>query len=794
MERLLLGLARATTRAPRRTLILLALVTVGAALLLPGFKINPDIASLLPADHPAVELSRELETSSSRTMFLTLRGEGIAEYLPDVIDTLEDSEHLEAVDATLESLLGSRARQFGEAPLHFMSERGLADLEARLSGSDRLPAIRESAALLAEDPLAGSEIVKRDPLGLRWILSGNSELPEGFATDTPYLLLDEERLALLRVTGKLDAYEVEFSTALVSDIEERVAALELPDFEGLGLIGGYAIARSDAARIRSDLSSSLYFSIPLILLFLAISTRSFLRAHIYLAPIALAVLWALGYGSALLGPLTPLAISSAAILIGLGVDFSIHYAGRLEEEASSSEWSAAVERAHLGTGRAILAGGATTIAAFLSFCFGSFPGLFSFGVLLALGLLFSFVATLTLLPLIRVRPRPDRQAIGPVVRVAQRLTASVAARPLAGLVLLVAALGWGVTLVRGLTFDADPAFLRPAAANRAASDLTDSLGFSPLPVLVLTPATEPIDTLRAEVTALTESDEIKFAEGAHTATASAERLAAIAGFRERTANWVEEALVDFEAVGFRVESLRPILAEQAALFDADPVRDDSAYKLEWRGREWWKDTLYATGSLSDPARRKELDRALSAEFGAEFGEVREVVNPYGLADELAPVLSSDLLLAMSICAVLVLALVLFWIGNLGAGLLALVPVIAGLGVALGALAFFNVPLHPGNFIAIPLILGLGVDDGIHMVMRAREKSDGSSGHNPLAITGQAIWRTSATTALGFGSLITAQSPALASLGGIALVGVLVCFVTSVLVLPPWLTPRDDHDD
>ena len=790
MERLLLGLARATTRAPRRTLLLLALATLGAALLLPGFKINPDIASLLPADHPAVELSRELENSSSRTMFLTLRGENIAEYLPEVIETLEDSEHLEAVDATLEALLSSRAKQFGEAPLHFLSESGLADLEARLSGPDRLPAIQDSADLLAEDPLAGSEIVKRDPLGLRWILSGSSELPEGFATDTPYLLLDEERLALLRVTGKSEAYEVEFSTALVSDIEERIAALELPGFEGLGLIGGYAIARSDAARIRSDLSSSLYFSIPLILLFLAISTRSFLRAHIYLAPIALAVLWALGYGSALLGPLTPLAISSAAILIGLGVDFSIHYAGRLEEEASSSEWNAAVERAHIGTGRAILAGGATTIAAFLSFCFGSFPGLFSFGVLLALGLLFSFIATLTLLPLIRVRPRPDRQAVGPVIRIAQSLTTSAAARPIAGLVLAVAALGWGFTLTHGLTFDADPSFLRPAAANQAASDLTDSLGFSPLPVLVLTPATEPIDSLRAKVAELTNADEIKFAEGAHAATTSAEQLAAIEAFRKRTANWVEEALVDFETVGFRKESMRPILEEQAALFEADPVRDDSAYKLKWRGREWWKDALYATGSLSDPARRQTLDRALLAEFGEE----REVVNPYGLADELAPVLSSDLVLAMSICSVLVLALVLFWIGNLRAALLALVPVIAGLGVALGVLALFKVPLHPGNFIAIPLILGLGVDDGIHMVMRAREANGKSSGHNPLSITGQAIWRTSATTALGFGSLITAESPALASLGGIALVGVLVCFVTSVLVLPPWLTPRDDHHD
>ncbi len=789
IERWLKGFARLTTDSPRRTLIALALVTFGAALLLPGFRINPDIASLLPADHPAVELARELGTDSSRTMFLTLRGDEIEEQLPIVIEALEDSPLLDAVDATLESLLGQRAQALSAAPLYALDESGLAQLEARLSGAERMPAVLESRDLLSEDPLAGSELVKRDPLGLRWILSAESQLPEGFAADTPYLLLDNSRLALLRVTGRQEAFEIDYSRALVADIESRIAALELPDFEGVGLIGGYAIASGDAARIKSDLSSSLYFSIPLILLFLAISTRSFLRAHIYLAPIALAVLWALGYGSALLGPLTPLAISSAAILIGLGVDFSIHYAGRLEEEAAAHDWNKAVERAHIGTGRAILAGMATTVAAFLSFCFGSFPGLFSFGVLLAMGLIFSFIATLSLLPLLRLGPRRDRDSIGPIIRAAGFLTSSAFARPVAGLVLLIAALGWGLTASRGLTFDADPSFLRPRQTNEATAELTSALGFSPLPVLVLTPADEPIDSLRASITGLIESDQVRFAEGAHLASAGTEQRERINAFRDRNAGWVDGALADFESAGFRAESMRPILESQAELIDADPAIDPSAVQIEWRGTKWWKDSLYASGALSDPKLRLEFTRALNAKLAPSA----TVVNPYGLADELAPVLSSDLVLAMSICTIAVLALVLFWVGSLTAALLALIPVIAGLGVALGALTFFNVPLHPGNFIAIPLILGLGVDDGIHMVMRARERASDPSAGDPLSITGQAIWRTSATTALGFGSLITAESPALASLGGIALIGALVCFITSVLVLPPWLRTCDEHE-
>ena len=102
---------------------------------------------------------------------------------------------------------------------------------------------------------------------------------------------------------------------------------------------------------------------------------------------------------------------------------------------------------------------------------------------------------------------------------------------------------------------------------------------------------------------------------------------------------------------------------------------------------------------------------------------------------------------------------------------------------MGGLALLEVPLHPGNFVAVPLILGLGVDDGIHLVLRHREGGG-------TAATMQAIWRTSITTAIGFGSLVTAQSPALASLGGIVLAGVLVCFAASALVLPPLLQRHD----
>jgi predicted RND superfamily exporter protein len=84
-------------------------------------------------------------------------------------------------------------------------------------------------------------------------------------------------------------------------------------------------------------------------------------------------------------------------------------------------------------------------------------------------------------------------------------------------------------------------------------------------------------------------------------------------------------------------------------------------------------------------------------------------------------------------------------------------------------------------------MGIGIDDGIHMMKRFDEV-DGQT-RQVLDTTGRSVWRTSATTILAFGSLGFSESPALASLGQLLTVGVLVCFLTSTLVLPA-LADRD----
>jgi predicted exporter len=140
-----------------------------------------------------------------------------------------------------------------------------------------------------------------------------------------------------------------------------------------------------------------------------------------------------------------------------------------------------------------------------------------------------------------------------------------------------------------------------------------------------------------------------------------------------------------------------------------------------------------------------------------------------------------LLAPLALAVVLVLLFLHFqnprWVG------MALTPLLAGVAYMLGASALLGIDLNPANAVAIPLILGIGIDDGIHIVHRYRERKDVGQA---VRLTGRAVIMTSLTTMVGFGSLSTSHFPALASLGQLALLGIGSCLLTSLLLLPSLL--------
>ncbi|MBU0727632.1 MMPL family transporter, partial [Patescibacteria group bacterium] len=115
-------------------------------------------------------------------------------------------------------------------------------------------------------------------------------------------------------------------------------------------------------------------------------------------------------------------------------------------------------------------------------------------------------------------------------------------------------------------------------------------------------------------------------------------------------------------------------------------------------------------------------------------------------------------------------------------LLAMIPLVVGIVWMVGVMELFGLQITLLNIMAIPMIIGIGIDDGVHIVHRYQ--IEGKDAHKLVfASTGRAILLTSVTTMLGFGSLWFATYRGLGSMGIALFIGVGTCFLATVIVIP-----------
>lgn len=117
--------------------------------------------------------------------------------------------------------------------------------------------------------------------------------------------------------------------------------------------------------------------------------------------------------------------------------------------------------------------------------------------------------------------------------------------------------------------------------------------------------------------------------------------------------------------------------------------------------------------------------------------------------------------------------------------LALVPIACGAVISLGLMCLAQEPINIITLLCFPLIFGIGIDDGVHVIHRYRETDKGDI-EQAFASTGKAILLATLTTMASFGILLFTNHYSFISMGKLILVGVGVCFLTSVTLLPALL--------
>lgn len=136
----------------------------------------------------------------------------------------------------------------------------------------------------------------------------------------------------------------------------------------------------------------------------------------------------------------------------------------------------------------------------------------------------------------------------------------------------------------------------------------------------------------------------------------------------------------------------------------------------------------------------------------------------------------------SLAAIALLVLIHF--RSVGLVFLALVPVGIGSVWLAGMMGAFNIPFNPANIMTLPLVIGIGVTNGIHILNRFAEE------HSPSILaksTGKAVLVSGLTTIAGFGSLVLAKHRGIESLGLVMAAGVATCMFAGLTFLPAILT-------
>jgi len=209
--------------------------------------------------------------------------------------------------------------------------------------------------------------------------------------------------AIIRV-GVVDS--VDGGAALSEDLSDDVAPiLDLEDRGQLddaivtdGPVLTFAVVSSiTQAGLESVLFTVIAAAILLVITFY-IAFRTFIVGLLTTVPIVLVIGWVFGTMTLLDIPINVVTVMVAALTVGLGITYAIHISHRFLEDLEKEPWKEALCSTVGHTGAALFGAAATTIGGFGILTFSILPPMAQFGIVTAMSILYSFLASVFVLP------------------------------------------------------------------------------------------------------------------------------------------------------------------------------------------------------------------------------------------------------------------------------------------------------------------------------------------------------------------------------------------------------------
>lgn len=143
--------------------------------------------------------------------------------------------------------------------------------------------------------------------------------------------------------------------------------------------------------------------------------------------------------------------------------------------------------------------------------------------------------------------------------------------------------------------------------------------------------------------------------------------------------------------------------------------------------------------------------------------------------------------AFSLALIGVIVTLLLMLRSVKYTLLALAPLLLATLFTGACMVLFDLPFNFANIIALPLLLGTGIDSSLHIVHRRRSQSNNNLLHSNTA---RAVFYSALTTLVGFGSLFFSSHQGTASMGLLLTIGLSITLVCVLIILPALLQWND----
>ena len=620
---------------------------------------------------------------------------------------------------------------------------------------------------------------------------------------------------------------------------------DFPDIR-VGLTGEDVISSDEMVTTQADVETASKIALTGVALLFIIAYRGVVKPLLAVFCLLLALCWTIGFTTLTIGHLNILSIVFTTILIGLGIDFGIHILERYKEERQSGhEILEALQKTVQGTGRGNFSGAITTAMAFGAMVLTDFIGIVELGWIAGWGILFCMVAMLLVLPALITLEEKWRK---PHYALARSTTTKkrqwidklfdhyYLIIGLCTFLVLIASLS-----LKDLRFDYNLLDLQAKgteavqyemkileSAGRSAwsaAMLADSLEevqekelllkalptvarFESISAVIPEHQEENLLTIRKDLAPLLKELEVEPEDVAFSLKALNKTLKRIqfklqggeeggdpldpvqvAGNRLRNflekSQKIEQGLAESRLENFSAllfTDYRDLIDELKANAEAQPVRlEEIPPKLRKRYiSKKGKYVIHIFPSVDiwdQDERRKYLSDLRSVDPNVTgtavhmFESTRLMTEGYVKGG----------LYAMTA----IIFYVFFMFRNVRTVFFVLLPVLAGSIWTVGVMELIGLKLNMANLVILPLILGVGVVNGIHITHRYREEEDKHASVLGKS-TGQAVVLSSFTTMIGFGSLMVADHNGVFSLGLVLTIGVFNCLIASITFLPALL--------